>query len=187
MDINKIAEKRIFITPRMECLSKTFDMKSKVFIHTVIHSHPSVAVIVRNEVGEIAIIKQFRTTTEQWYWELLAGIIEDKESQIQAAIRESLEETGIVVKDVEVLIKGPSILDPSKSDEDFGVATAVVESQENCNLDENEIIESNVVWMNEGELYERLRHQMLNNGHFYEGLYMSGHSAYALLSAYFLK
>lgn len=94
-----------------------------VLTHTIIHSKPSIAVIVRHE-GKIALIKQFRSTTGEFYIELPAGLIEEGETEEMAAIRETEEETGVVVGNVKVLVKGPSLLDPSKSDENYGVIVA---------------------------------------------------------------
>jgi len=91
-----------------------------------------------------------------------------------------------LIKDVEILIKGPSFLDPSKSDEDFGVAVATAYGQVERSMDEDERIDKEVFWMSEEEVFARIRNQMENGVHFYEGLYMTGHSVYALLSYLFL-
>lgn len=156
--------------------------------HTIIRSEPSIAVIVRREDGKICFIKQMRTTTGKYHMEIPAGCKEVNESNIlETAKREVREETGFLTKDVKILVKGPSLLDPSKSDEDYGVAIATPATQKSRCLDVDEKIEKEVIWIDENEVFERLHHQMANNEPFYEGLYMSGHTMYALLAYKFLK
>ena len=149
--------------------------------HTTIHSKASVAVIVKKD-DRIALIKQFRSTTGQKYYELPAGLIEDNETEVEAAIRETKEETGLNVSSCQVIVKGPSLLDPSKSDENFGVVIAEAESIGRRKLDEVEGIDSTILWMKEDEVFERLDQQQFEGKPFFNNTYMSGHSTYALLS-----
>ena len=183
-----VKEEQVFKTGRMEGVKRTLQAEDgDTFTHTIIKSQPSVAVIIRDGKGNIAFIRQLRSTTNQYYWELPAGVMEPYECLMyNAAKREAEEETGLLIKDVEILIKGPSFLDPSKSDEDFGVAVATAYGQVERNLDEDEKIDKEVFWMSEEEVFARIRNQMENGVHFYEGMYMTGHSIYALLSYLFL-
>lgn len=182
-ELTKTNEERVFKTPRMEgvkvCYSDTDG--NPVLTHTIIRSNPSVAIIVRKG-GKIALIRQFRSTTGQNYIEIPAGIINDGESEKEAAIRETREETGLLVKDVKILVKGPSLLDPSKSDENYGVAVAEVFGQKSQILDEMEQIDSNIIWMDEKEVFLRLKAQMFNGEKFMDNLFMSGHSLYAIMA-----
>ncbi len=176
-------EERVFKTPRMEGVKVTYsDDKGKpVLTHTIIKSNPSVAIIVRKE-GKIALIRQFRSTTGQYYIEIPAGIINDGETEIEAAIRETREETGLLVKDAQILVKGPSLLDPSKSNENYGVAVADVYGKKGQCLDTEEQIDSEILWMDESDVFERVRAQMFLGEKFSEDLFLSGHSLYALMA-----
>ena len=181
--LTKVNEERVFKTPRMEGVKVTYNDErgNHALTHTIIRSKPSVAIIVRNE-GKIAMIRQFRSTTGEYYWEIPAGIIEEGETEVEAAIRETREETGLLVKDANVLVKGPSLLDPSKSDENYGVAVAEVYGKKGQCLDEEEQIDSEIFWMNESEVFERVRAQLFNAEKFSEDLFVSGHSLYALMA-----
>lgn len=179
----KVRQEQVFKTPRMEGLKVTYvdEQGNIVLTHTVIHSKPSVAVIVKNN-GKIAFIKQFRSTTGQWYIEVPAGLIEDGENKENAAIREAEEETGLIVEKVKVLVKGPSILDPSKSDEDFGVAVAEMVGKRQRHLDETEQISNQIIWLEEEVIFQKLREQLFEGKVFYEDMFLSGHSLYALMA-----
>ena len=155
--------------------------------HTIIESNPSVAAIVLNENREVALIRQFRTTTGEWHWEIPAGVALDNEDILETANREVEEETGIVAKDVKMLTKCRNLLDPSKSNEDYGVAVAKLDTLTASHLDDQEAIDTSIVWMNIDEVYTRLRRQMATGEAFKDGMEMSGHSMYALLAYYFLN
>ena len=182
-------EERVFKTPRMEGVKATYVADNgESFTHTIIKSEPSVAVIVHREDGKIAFIKQMRSTTGKYYMEIPAGLKNvDEDNILEAAKREVREETGFLTKNVEILVKGPSLLDPSKSNEDFGVAIATAASKESRCLDEDEQIDEDIIWIDEEEVFMRLKNQMANGEPFFGGLYLSGHTMYALLSYQFLK
>lgn len=179
----KVSQEQVFKTPRMEGLKVSYvdEQGNPVLTHTIIHSKPSIAVIVKNN-GKIALIKQFRSTTGQWYIEVPAGLIEDGENKENAAIREAEEETGLIVEKVKVLVKGPSILDPSKSDEDFGVAEAGMGGKRQRHLDETEQISNQIIWLEEEVIFQKLCEQLFEGKAFYEDLFLSGHSLYALMA-----
>lgn len=181
--LTKTNEERVFKTPRMEGVKVTYNDESgnSVLTHTIIKSNPSVAIIVRKQ-DKIALIRQFRSTTGKYYIEIPAGVINDGETEVEAAIRETREETGLLVKEAYSLVKGPSLLDPSKSDENYGVAVAEVYGQKGQCLDEEEQIDSEILWMDEGDVFNRLCAQLFNGEPFSEDLFMSGHSLYALMA-----
>ena len=183
-----VSEMERLHTPRLAAVQVTYVAEDgEQICHTVIRSRPSVAVIVFNENDEIALIRQFRTTTGEWYFELPAGLLEDGENLLEAAKREVFEETGLVVKGLHSVSLGPNLLDPSKSDEDFGVAVGFVSGQTERHLDEQESIEMGVTWMPLSEVFSRIKQQMVNVAPFKDGLNMSGHSMYALLAYKFTE
>lgn len=179
----KVSQKKVFKTPRMEGLKVSYvdEQGNPVLTHTIIHSKPSVAVIIRNE-GKIAFIRQFRSTTGKYYIELPAGLIEEGETEEMAAIRETEEETGVVVGNVKVLVKGPSLLDPSKSDENYGVIVADMIGNKKRHLDEMEKIDDQIIWLEEDFVFKKLCEQLFEGKAFYEDLFLSGHSLYALMA-----
>lgn len=179
----KVSQEQIFKTPRMEGQKVQYADENGcvVLTHTIIHSKPSVAVIIRNE-GKIAFIRQFRSTTGKYYMELPAGLLEEGETEKMAATRESEEEAGLVIGNVEVLVKGPSLLDPSKSDENYGVVVADMISNKKRHLDEMEIISNHIIWLEEDFVFKKLCEQLFEGKAFYEDLFLSGHSLYALMA-----
>lgn len=183
-----VHEEERFHTPRLAAVKVSYTSEDgEQITHTIIRSRPSVAVIVFNENDEIALIRQFRTTTGEWYYELPAGLLEDGEYLLEAAKREVSEETGLMVKGLHSVSLGPNLLDPSKSDEDFGVAVGFVSGQTERHLDEQEVIEKEIIWMPRSEVFSRLKQQMKNGSPFKDDLFMSGHSMYALLAYKFTQ
>lgn len=182
-ELTKVNEERLLTTPRLEAVRVSYQdqMGNHVLTHTIIRSKPSVAIIVRKD-DKIALIKQFRSTTGQYYIEIPAGVIEDNETEAEAAMREVREETGLLVRGGYVLVKGPSLLDPSKSDENYGVAVMDAYGQKQRCLDQMEQIDSEIIWMDESEVFLRLKAQMFEGKTFHEELFMSGHSLYALMA-----
>ena len=179
----KTNEESVFKTPRMEGVKVSYDdfQGNHVLTHAIIKSNPSVAIDVRKN-GQIALIQQIRSTNGQNYIEIPAGGITAGATEETAAIRETREETGLLVKDAYSLVKGPSLLDPSKSDENYGVAVAEVYGQRDQCLDEMEQIDSEILWMDEKDVFARLRAQMFKGEPFMDDLFMSGHSMYALMA-----
>ena len=184
-----VSEEERFHTPRMKAVKVTYeseDRESKIE-HTIIRSKPSVAVIILDDDNRVALIKQFRTTTGEYYWEIPAGLIEEGETLTEAASREAEEEAGLKLQDIWKLSYGPNLLDPSKSDEDYGVCMAHLAGTADRHLDEQEVIESKITWMPMDEVYERLYDQIDQGKPFCDNLSMSGHSIYSFLILRFLE
>lgn len=181
--LNKVSEERVFKTPRMEGLRVRYEdlNGNEAMTHTIIHSKDSVATIARKD-GKIAFIIQFRSTTGQYYIELPAGLLEEGETEEMAAIRETREETGLLIKNVRIVVNGPAILDPSKSDENYGVAIADVYGKKDRCLDKMEKIYKEVIWLDEKYVFSRVMAHIEKGEPFYEDFQMSGHSLFALIS-----
>lgn len=182
--LTKKYEEPVFKTPRMEGVKVSYgdEMGNHVLCHTIIKSKPSVAVVVRNDENKIAFIRKFRSTTGKYYIEIPAGIIEDNENEAEAAMREVREETGFLVRGGWILVKGPSLLDISKSNENYGVALMDVYGQKQRCPNQMEQIDSEIIWMDEAEVFSKLKAQMFEGKPFYDELFMSGHSLYALMA-----
>jgi 8-oxo-dGTP pyrophosphatase MutT (NUDIX family) len=65
------------------------------FPHHVVRMHrDAVGVVAVDPEREILLIHRHRFITDSWGWEIPAGAVDEGESLEQAAVRETLEETG---------------------------------------------------------------------------------------------
>lgn len=183
----KVNDETVMKTPRLAVAKVTYKSDESEFTHTIIKSAPSVAVLIINENNELALIKQFRSTTGDYFIEVPAGLLNYGETVEEAATREAREESGLVVKEVKRLNKSCNYLDPSKSNEDYGSAVAKVEKIADRHLDENEKIDSEIIWMPLSEVKSRLMKQLVEGTDFFDKLYMSGHSTDTLLQYFFIN
>ncbi|MEU7039771.1 NUDIX hydrolase [Streptomyces varsoviensis] len=62
--------------------------------HYLIRLRPVAAATVVNEANEVLLLWRHRFITDNWGWELAAGVVEDGEGIESAAAREMEEETG---------------------------------------------------------------------------------------------
>ncbi|MFF7730231.1 NUDIX hydrolase [Streptomyces sp. NPDC008001] len=62
--------------------------------HFVIRLRPVAVATVVNEANEVLLLWRHRFITDNWGWELAAGVVEDGEDLAGAAAREMEEETG---------------------------------------------------------------------------------------------
>ncbi|ADL53156.1 NUDIX hydrolase [Clostridium cellulovorans] len=67
--------------------------------HYLDFSKESVAVIIENHKQEILLIEAYRYITSSVGWEIPAGGIEEGETIIEAAVRETFEETGYKIEE----------------------------------------------------------------------------------------
>lgn len=61
--------------------------------HVVRASGPAAGCVVTND-GQVLLIYRHRFITDTWGWEIPAGRVDDGEPPVEAAVRETLEETG---------------------------------------------------------------------------------------------
>ncbi len=71
--------------------------------HVVRMPHPAVGVIVREPARGILLLRRHRFVTDTWGWEIPAGRVDPGETLEEAAVRESIEETGWRPLDLERL------------------------------------------------------------------------------------
>lgn len=186
---NPISEEERFHTPRMADVEVSYQSEDgqTTINHTIIRSRPSVAVIIINDDNYVALLKHFRTTTGSWYWEIPTGLIKEGENLREAAKREVEEKVGLVLKGIWQLSFGPNLLDPSKSDENYGIALAYFEGPTERHLEEQKVKENDIVWVPIEKVFERLKDQIGKGKPFKDNMFMSGHSVYAFLTYYFLE
>ena len=71
--------------------------------HLLDFPNPAVAVLLEDSQGRLAFVRISRHTTGQSSWEIPAGGIEPGETPLEAARRETLEETGFTLDSLEHL------------------------------------------------------------------------------------
>lgn len=66
--------------------------------------HPgAVAVVALNSLGQVLLVRQYRTALKDFTWEIPAGKLEKGENPLKCAQRELLEETGYEAKNWQFL------------------------------------------------------------------------------------
>lgn len=81
----------------------------------IIHHPGAAAVVAVDEVGEVALIRQFRHAAGGFIWEIPAGTLHDGENPRHCAERELEEETGLRAR--EFIALGPIVTTPGFCDE----------------------------------------------------------------------
>jgi len=108
--------------------------------HYVLHfDYESVGVVIQNEAGEILLIRSNRYITQRLEWEIPAGRIESGESVMEAAKRETQEETGCEIADIKLL--GKYNPDNGISDMSFNICSARAFRQ-GTGFDHNEVAQT---------------------------------------------
>jgi ADP-ribose pyrophosphatase len=92
-----------------QALTVEYDGRTEIFPRLI--RRPFVEIVPISEKGRTVIIKQFRFAVEREMWETVAGGIEIGEDPAVSAVRELVEESGIVVQNLIPLGK----LDPVSS------------------------------------------------------------------------
>lgn len=64
-------------------------------IYSVVDRADSLAVIPRDEDGDVVLVRQFRYPVQRLSWEIPSGTLEPGEAPFAAAARELVEETGV--------------------------------------------------------------------------------------------
>lgn len=102
--------------------------------------HPgAVAVVARNDAGEIILVKQYRYSVKDLIWEIPAGKLEKGEDPLLCAKRELAEETGLVAE--KWLHLSTFYTTPGFSDEIMYLYLAENLKEESRNPDDDEFIE----------------------------------------------
>ena len=134
--------------------------------HHVIHfDFEAVGIVIQNEKEEVLLIKANRYITQSEEWEIPAGRIDDGELAINAAIRESLEETGYEIVDPKLIYKyNPS---NGSSDQVFLIYKATA-GRKVGQFDINEVSET--IWVSKEKVAEMLKRNEINCGFSLTGL-----------------
>lgn len=100
-----------------------------------------VMILPITENDEIVVLKQYRPAIDDYLYELPAGMVDSGESFEETAVRELYEETGLKMKELEVIV-GPRFTSVGMTDETTAVVKMIVEGDiTNEHIEENEDIE----------------------------------------------
>jgi len=89
---SKVAYKNPWITVRHDRISYPGGRKG---VYGVVQKGPGVAVVAVNDAGKIYLVRQYRYTLDDVFYELPAGAIHQEESALASAKRELWEEIGL--------------------------------------------------------------------------------------------
>jgi ADP-ribose pyrophosphatase len=97
MKAQRLSRRTIYESPRVNLYLDDVRFPNGLEIkdfHLLDFPSPAVAVILEDDSGQVMLARIYRYTTGKTEWELPAGGVESGESEIEAAHREVLEETG---------------------------------------------------------------------------------------------
>jgi len=117
----------------------TLKYGSQTFTRVVIDVADASGILVITEDGDILLSKQYRHPIECELLEIAAGLVEEGEKPIDAAIREAEEELGFTVKNVEFLCEYYAM--PGVSNHKLFLYVGYVNKKTAQNLDETEFVE----------------------------------------------
>jgi ADP-ribose pyrophosphatase len=165
-------ELKIFKATLREVFSHDSNEPSKI---VKLHSKDACNVILKNEMGQVCFIKQYRFGTDSMEIELPGGLVEELEDPSQAAIRELMEETGYEVEMLKFIGKVPS--NPAIMNNyvhhysGFTCQTAPLIQ----NLDEAEDIE--VLWLNTSQIAAFIADGSIAHPHTLSALFLAAFDA----------
>ena len=134
-------------------------------MHHVSFDHEAVGIVVLNEKNEVLLIKSHRYHTQSVEWEIPAGFIDTGEEPVDAAARETLEETGFSVETPKLVYRyNPT---NGNSDQVFYIYKAHILSKVG-EPDPAEV--SEIKWVSKDELHDMLRNNEINCGFSLVGL-----------------
>ena len=94
-NIKVISSKHIFTGPAFEVYSDTVREGKYTGRRDVVRHTGSVVVMAIKKDKSVLLVRQYRHAAGQYLWELPAGRNDKQESNLRAAKRELLEETGV--------------------------------------------------------------------------------------------
>jgi len=125
----------------------------------------SVGIVVLNDKGEVLLIKSNRYITQSEEWEIPAGRVDKGESLNDAAVRETLEETGYTISEPKLIYKyNPS---NGSSDQVFTLFKAIAIEKEG-QFDPNEV--ADIAWVSKGKIAEMIERNDIRCGFSLTGL-----------------
>lgn len=115
----------------------TVELANRSYAKREIVEHArGVGIVAINDDKEIYLIKQFRKPIEKVIYEIPAGLVENGESLINAAIRESQEEIGMRPNNITLLTE--AYASPGFTDEIYSIFLAKDLVEDKLDLDDTE-------------------------------------------------
>ena len=127
--------------------------------HLLDFPHAAVTAIVENDLGKIVFVRISRYTTGLTEWELPAGGVEIGETEIEAAKREVLEETGYTSENHQLVYSYYPMNGSANKLFHIVYCKAVAHVQ---NFDENEVSETR--WFTKDEVRQMVKDKVITDG-----------------------
>ena len=133
--------------------------------HFAHFDNDSVGIVVLNDNNDVLLIKSNRYITQSEEWEIPAGRVDKGESLKDAAVRETLEETGYTISEPKLFYRyNPS---NGSSDQVFTLFKAVALENKGP-FDQNEV--SEIAWFSKEKIMEMLKNNDIRCGFSLTGL-----------------
>ena len=133
--------------------------------HFTHFDYESVGIVIQNEKDEVLLIKANRYITQSKEWEIPAGRVDKGEQSVEAAIRETIEETGYEITNPKLVYKyNPT---NGSSDQVFLIYKATA-GKKIGKFDTNEV--SDIKWVSKEAVAEMLKNNEINCGFSLTGL-----------------
>lgn len=87
---------------RFEIIEDKLKTADQQFYYSFIKIKPGICAIIETEKGFV-VLKEYRYPIKSWTYEFAAGIIDEGETPVEAAIREIKEETGFIADEIKEL------------------------------------------------------------------------------------
>ena len=181
----KILNERIVFADKLIIQKGEINNGNKTFTRLQINREDAVAVFILNTDSNMVILtRQFRypitSKTKENILEIMAGKIDEGEEPLQAAIRETKEETGYNIKSENIRLLFSCFSSPGYSSERFFIYYATVTNADKVsegggNKSENEEIE--IVPIDIKEFKEMITEGSIKDAKTYlAGMYMASHN-----------
>ena len=132
-----LKQKRIYKGRIVGLREDTVKLINGIVSKREIVEHPgAVAVIAITKDGKLVLIRQFRKPAEKVLLEIPAGLVHKGESDLEGARRELMEESGYKAGKIRRIFVGYSSPGYSTELMKFFVATDLVKTSQNCDVDE---------------------------------------------------
>lgn len=167
--------KVILTTPYYEIvrLTASFPRKKKTYY---VHDYGTRAAMIADRAGEILLVCQYRLLIDGVSWEIPGGGVEAGEPEVDAAIRECLEETGVRCRNPRPLSAYHVGLDVSYNPTFLFYSTSFADEVEHEEVQKDEVVASEWVPM------ERCL-DMLASGEIVDSLTITGLLVYQMALA----
>lgn len=98
-DLFEVVSSKTISASRFEITEDDLRIADKTAKYSYVNIKPGICVIVETDEGFV-VLKEYRYPIKQWSYEFVAGIIDEGEKPEEAAVRETLEETGYIAEKV---------------------------------------------------------------------------------------